>query len=113
MKKLMIAALAIIGFSTATFAQAAPAAKKSEPSKLQVVKKPTEAKVVDIKKTAVTPAAAKPATAAKPAATTGTAPLKKDGTPDKRYKNAAAAPAAGPVKKDGTPDKRYKANKKG
>jgi hypothetical protein len=34
--------------------------------------------------------------------------LKKDGTPDKRYKKSAAA---GPMKKDGTPDKRYKANK--
>ena len=56
---------------------------------------------------------------------TGTAPattqtsksavgMKKDGTPDKRYKmNKAATPAAaGPMKKDGTPDKRYKANKK-
>jgi hypothetical protein len=38
--------------------------------------------------------------------------LKKDGTPDKRYKenkNAEKA-AAGPTKKDGTPDMRYKAN---
>jgi hypothetical protein len=34
--------------------------------------------------------------------------LKKDGTPDKRYKKSATA---GPLKKDGTPDKRYKANK--
>ena len=44
-----------------------------------------------------------------------TAPTKKDGTPDKRFKeNKKPAPAAtGPVKKDGTPDKRYKANKKG
>ena len=31
--------------------------------------------------------------------------LKKDGTPDKRYKNA---PANVRLKKDGTPDKRYK-----
>jgi hypothetical protein len=31
--------------------------------------------------------------------------LKKDGTPDKRYK------ANKMLKKDGTPDKRYKANK--
>lgn len=31
--------------------------------------------------------------------------LKKDGTPDKRYK------AAKTLKKDGTPDKRYKVNK--
>lgn len=39
--------------------------------------------------------------------------MKKDGTPDKRYKaNQMAKPAkAGPMKKDGTPDKRYKANK--
>ncbi|MCR8556485.1 hypothetical protein KXD93_02470 [Mucilaginibacter sp. BJC16-A38] len=36
--------------------------------------------------------------------------LKKDGTPDKRFKeNKAAKP---PLKKDGTPDMRYKANKK-
>lgn len=40
--------------------------------------------------------------------------MKKDGTPDKRYKaNQMAKPVkAGPMKKDGTPDKRYKANKK-
>ena len=41
--------------------------------------------------------------------------LKKDGTPDMRYKeNKAAkeeAKPSGPLKKDGTPDKRYKANK--
>lgn len=39
------------------------------------------------------------------------APLKKDGTPDKRYKeNKEVTPAAGPTKKDGTPDMRYKEN---
>jgi len=39
-------------------------------------------------------------------------PVKKDGTPDKRYKeNKEPKAAAGPTKKDGTPDKRYKANK--
>jgi hypothetical protein len=36
--------------------------------------------------------------------------LKKDGTPDKRFKNSTST--AGPIKKDGTPDMRYKANKK-
>ncbi len=35
--------------------------------------------------------------------------LKKDGTPDKRYKENKTP--KGPLKKDGTPDKRYKANK--
>jgi len=42
--------------------------------------------------------------------------LKKDGTPDMRYKankDAAktATTPAGPLKKDGTPDMRHKANK--
>ncbi|WP_428329701.1 hypothetical protein [Mucilaginibacter sp.] len=36
--------------------------------------------------------------------------LKKDGTPDKRFK--ANKKPAGPLKKDGTADMRYKANKK-
>jgi hypothetical protein len=35
--------------------------------------------------------------------------LKKDGTPDKRYKENKSA--KGPMKKDGTADMRYKANK--
>jgi hypothetical protein len=114
MKKLIIAAIALIGFNAASFAQAAPATK-AEPSKMKVVKKATdskqETKVVPITKTATAPAAAKPAAAK---TTTAASPIKKDGTPDKRFKsNAATTPAAGPVKKDGTPDKRYKANKKG
>lgn len=41
--------------------------------------------------------------------------LKKDGTPDMRYKenkeSKEAAKPSGPLKKDGTPDKRYKENK--
>jgi hypothetical protein len=41
--------------------------------------------------------------------------VKKDGTPDMRYKEnkESVKPApAGPAKKDGTPDMRYKENKK-
>jgi hypothetical protein len=46
------------------------------------------------------------------AKTTTTAPTKKDGTPDKRYKeNKNAGSETKHVKKDGTPDKRYKENK--
>lgn len=39
--------------------------------------------------------------------------LKKNGTPDMRYKanKEAAKKSAGPLKKNGTPDMRYKANK--
>jgi hypothetical protein len=52
---------------------------------------------------------AKPPT---PAKATVAGPVKKDGTPDKRYKaNKTPAKTAGPLKKDGTPDMRYKANK--
>jgi hypothetical protein len=36
--------------------------------------------------------------------------LKKDGTPDKRFKNTEPA-SKGPTKKDGTLDKRFKENK--
>jgi hypothetical protein len=46
----------------------------------------------------------KPAVKKETKATT-TAPMKKDGTPDKRYKENKK------MKKDGTPDKRYKENK--
>ena len=40
-------------------------------------------------------------------------PMKKDGTPDKRFKQNKidAAAKSGPMKKDGTPDMRYKQNK--
>jgi len=40
------------------------------------------------------------------------APVKKDGTPDKRFKENKEAKPKVPVKKDGTPDKRFKENKK-
>lgn len=39
--------------------------------------------------------------------------LKKDGTPDKRFKENKEGQAEGPKKKDGTPDKRFKENKDG
>jgi hypothetical protein len=66
------------------------------------------------KKEAPKAKAEKAAPAAKPAAAPAAGPTKKDGTPDKRYKENKGAPTtapAGPTKKDGTPDMRYKANK--
>ena len=60
--------------------------------------------------------AQKKAAKVKSDSTATTSHTKKDGTPDKRFKEnkaTTATPApAGPTKKDGTPDKRYKANKK-
>jgi hypothetical protein len=47
-----------------------------------------------------------------PAKTTTTTHVKKDGTPDKRFKeNKGKTPATTHLKKDGTPDKRFKENK--
>jgi len=105
MKKLVLSALALIGFAGFSIAQTAPAkttAPAAVKSKMTVVKKDAPATTAKV--------AAMPATAPKPVAAT-TAPLKKDGTPDKRFK--ANQTPAGPVKKDGSPDKRFKANKKG
>ena len=85
MKKILIMLMLVLGFSGAMYAQQT---KKD--------------------KAKATSTAAAPVTAAK-------VPLKKDGTPDKRFKanKAGATAPAGPLKKDGTPDKRFKANKKG
>lgn len=92
MKKIFALLLAVGVFATTSFAQTKPAAKTPAPVKKEAVKTTQKPKV----------------------ATTTTAPTKKDGTPDKRYKeNKATAKPTGPTKKDGTPDKRYKENKKG
>ncbi len=117
MKKLILALAFIMGITTVTVAQtAAPATQKAHAVKTAPVAAPkatTAAKTVPAAaavKTTTAPAKVAPAaTAAK--TTAGGVVLKKDGTPDKRFKNAPAA--AGPTKKDGTPDMRYKANKKG
>lgn len=87
MKNLLTTLLFTFGLGMVT-AQATPAATvaKKTTQKTETQAKKGEAK---IEKTAA-------AAAVK---------MKKDGTPDKRYK------AAKTLKKDGTPDKRYKANK--
>ena len=114
MKKLIIAAIAIVAFSVASYAQVSPATKK-ESTKMQVVKKHTD----KIDQTKAEPAnkSSNPsqAVAATPSAkkemkNTGT-PSKKDGTPDMRY-SANKNLAAHHLKKDGTADKRFKENKK-
>lgn len=81
MKKLFFLILAIVSLQVATFAQAKPAKPAAKPKTEKAAK--DTAKVV----------------------------LKKDGTPDKRYKKPAADSTVH-VKKDGTPDKRFKENKK-
>ena len=130
MKKLIIAALALAGFSAASFAQVTPAVKKNDAAKMQVVKKTTDKKmdgkvvamnkvtklpapvVPVVKREAKVPVAKTTAVVTKHAVTkTNPAALKKDGTPDKRFK-ANQGVAAGPLKKNVTADLRYKANKK-
>jgi len=114
----MIAALLLAGFSTAGIAQVtAPAPKKGDASKLQVVKKTTDqkeaGKVVKMN-TPVKPAVAPVTTTPlkkEAANAVAKGPAKKDGTPDMRYKSNQGK-TSGPLKKDGTKDMRYKENKK-
>lgn len=86
MKKFFTAMSIVFGLGLATAQQTAPSNHK-QASKTTQSAKPS--KVVKTKAEAA-PTAAK---------------MKKDGTPDKRYKENKK------LKKDGTPDKRYKENK--
>ena len=96
MKKLLSLLLVFTGLSVASLAQKAPA---TAPKKEVKTTKPAT----------TTPST----TPAAPAKTSTTAPVKKDGTPDMRYKaNKEAAAPVTHTKNDGTPDKRYKENKK-
>ncbi|MBV8324676.1 hypothetical protein [Chryseobacterium sp.] len=103
MKKLLSAMSLILGLGLATAQQTAPATSTAHPPVKTAMKatKATEAKAAKPAKMAKTAEVktAKPATA-QPAAK-----MKKDGTPDKRFKDNKH------LKKDGTPDKRYKENK--
>lgn len=103
MKKFIIATFLIIGgFGIAN-------AQTKEKTK---VTKTTPAVQASAAKVTTTTAATSSNTAAIQKTTTKTA-LKKDGTPDKRYKEykLVAKTTTGPAKKDGTPDMRYKKNK--
>ena len=75
--------------------------KKMETQTTQVKK--TEAKKPEMKKTEVKKVETKKV---ETKSSSGGVKLKKDGTPDKRYKESKK------MKKDGTPDMRYKENKK-
>jgi hypothetical protein len=92
MKRLILAIAVVICSIGASYAQTTAA--KPAQQKTKVAKKTADKTVKDTKT----------ATTAAPAASAQ--PLKKDGTPDKRYKENKH------VKKDGTADKRFKENKK-
>jgi hypothetical protein len=87
MKKLLILICLFVGFTAIATAQTA---RKKAPAalKLEKVKPTTESN-------------------------TASKSFKKDGTPDKRFKENKQnrETPAGPLKKDGTPDLRYKKNK--
>lgn len=91
MKKLFTALSFILCLGFASAQQATPS-KNNAMKPITSAKTSTPAKITK-------PAATKIDTKAKPAPA---AKMKKDGTPDKRYK------ANKHLKKDGTPDKRYK-----
>ncbi|MEO7048750.1 MAG: hypothetical protein ABI091_25840 [Ferruginibacter sp.] len=113
MKKLMIAAILLMGFGIGASAQKTAPAAAPTAKPMHVVKKTTTTtatKVVPMTKATTAP---KAAVVAKTTTSTSTK-MKANGTPDMRYKanKMKAAPVvAGPTKKDGTADMRYKANK--
>lgn len=105
MKKLIIAAFAILGFSMASMAQTTPVAKKTEATKTHVKK---AAKSNAVTTTPAHEAKAKATEVKHQEKTASNAKLKADGTPDKRYKENKEHAK---LKANGTPDMRYKANK--
>ena len=114
MKRLLILAISILCIGSISFAQTKnpttattqtkPAVKK-QVAKTQVKQNSTTDKKLSNGATASTTTTT---------TTSSTTKLKKDGTPDKRFKEnkTATVTTTGPKKKDGTPDMRYKANKK-
>ena len=104
MKKIITAMSLAFGLIFASAQTTAPAT----PKKAVEVKKVAKEKAADSKKAVETKkAVVKKVTKEKTAAATTTGvKLKKDVTPDKRYKTAQH------LKKDGTPDKRFKENQK-
>ncbi|OIR14314.1 hypothetical protein GALL_47810 [mine drainage metagenome] len=97
MKKIFALLVAASCLATVTFAQGKKDDKQKAPAKKEAVK--------PVVKTAEKKEAAKPAEK-----TEAKEHLKKDGTPDKRFKENKETKEVH-LKKDGTPDKRFKENK--
>ena len=112
MKKLILGAAMLIGFSQFSNAQQVTPAKPVVKAKIakEVSATPQPKQPATVAVVAKAPVKAKEVLTTKPTNAQGVV-LKKDGTPDNRYKNAAPI-TKGPVKKDGTADLRFKANKK-
>lgn len=117
MKKVILAVIALMGLSAAGFAQTNAPAKKAQPAKMQVTTKATstrapQAKTPVVNKTVTASTSAPAMQAASKAIVKNTAkPLKKDGTPDRRYKANKRMAKVHHMKKNGSPDKRFKENK--
>lgn len=98
MKKIMLAIALVLSLTAVSFAQTKPeVTKKAKPSKAAAVKPATAP-------------TASPAASSSMATSRNAAPVKKDGTPDKRYK-ANKDNTVVHKKKDGTADMRFKENK--
>jgi hypothetical protein len=107
MKKILFSLLLVAGIYSIGFAQKVdnkksviPAAKVKLVEATDVEKRQQEAELTAAKKKSTVQPGVK--TGVK---TLAAGPVKKDGTPDKRYKSNKK------LKKDGTPDKRYSENK--
>jgi hypothetical protein len=105
MKKLALL-LSVVFLTVATFGQTTTTVNKNQHKQTA---KTEQAKVTTNKQVA---AVNQGKNVNKTVADTSKTNLKKDGTPDKRFKdNKTSAKTTGPLKKDGTADMRYKNNK--
>lgn len=102
MKKLLFTLFLVLGLGF-TYAQQKPV--KTTEAKKEIAQKKIDKKVTKAENTADKKIKKANKAEKKVNTTTNSVPLKKDGTPDKRYKSTTKH-----VKKDGTPDKRYKEN---
>ena len=113
MKKMMIALFGSVLIAATSFAQTMPLAEKAKAAKVEVVKSAEKVKADAIATKADTKKAADKAS---DKASTTVVKLKKDATPDMRFKEnklkAKADTTVKKLKKDGTPDMRFKQNKK-
>ncbi|NSL89607.1 hypothetical protein [Chitinophaga solisilvae] len=100
MKKFLTGMLALFMGASVAMAQAPAATPAKKEAKVAKTK-------IEQTSAPKAKAEAKPVVTAK-----GDTHLKKDGTPDKRFKTNKDAASEGPKKKDGTPDMRFKSNNK-
>lgn len=108
---LLMAALFVAASSLSAQTPAAPTAKKEVKKEMKKANKDMKKADKEMKKVEKNAKNVTPPPPPPPAKAAPGQHLKKDGTPDKRFKENKEGAAPKHLKKDGTPDKRFKENK--